>query len=76
MSDNKQQSMTRWAIYHVSREFAKEHGNPVLGYVNAESKEQAEELAAKNGQIASRACPGAGLWAVRVREEDERERKR
>jgi hypothetical protein len=61
--------MTRWAIYHASRKFAKERSDPCLGTVEADSKEQAEELAAKDGEIASRVYPGAGLWAVRVRDE-------
>jgi hypothetical protein len=61
--------VTRWAIYHGSREFAHEQGDPLLGVVEAGSKEQAEEVAARDGQIASRACPGAGLWAVRIKDE-------
>ena len=67
--------MSRWAIYFASREFARERGDPLLGTVEAQSKEQAEERAARDGDIASRAYPGAGLWAVKVREQ-EQERSR
>jgi hypothetical protein len=37
----------RWAIYHVSREFAHEQGDPCIGVVQADSKEQAEEVSAE-----------------------------
>jgi hypothetical protein len=61
----------RWAIYIGSREMAKHLDDPLLGIVQADSKEQAEELAAKDGQIASRAMPSASLWAVRMRDEQQ-----
>lgn len=57
----------RWSIHYASREFACEHGDPQLGIVEAGSKEEAEELAAKDGDIASRAVPGVGLWAVEIK---------
>lgn len=62
--------MTKWAIYHASREFAREAGDPILGTIEADTKAQAEELAAKDGEIASRAVAGAGLWAVRARDQE------
>jgi hypothetical protein len=59
----------RWPIYIGSREMAKHLDDPLLGIVQADSKKQAEELAAKDRQIASRAMPCASFWAVRVRDE-------
>ena len=66
----------RWAIYIASREMAREIGDPLLGTVEADSKDQAEELAAKDGEIASRAVAGGGLWAVLVRDKAGEQRDR
>lgn len=58
-----------WAIYYESREFAKEHGDPILGTVSAPTKEEAEKVAAHDPSIVSQAVAGAGLWAVRIPED-------
>ena len=52
----------RWWIYHGMREYAREAGDPVLGIVEAESKDEAERLAARQGLSSA----GAGYWAVAV----------
>jgi hypothetical protein len=64
-------SKDQYAIHYASREFAREHGDPHLGVVEARSKEEAEALAAKDGDIAGKAVPGAGLWAVKIRQSEE-----
>ena len=46
----------RWAIHYQDREFAREHGDPVLGIVAAASKAEAEDLARKDAEIVRRAC--------------------
>lgn len=53
--------MTRplWAIHHADREHARVTGDPVLGYVRAGSKNEAESAAGHLGQ-------GAGVWACEV----------
>lgn len=51
--------MKIWNIYHRSREYARELGDPLLGTVEAETKEEAEAKAwgsCKGGE--------AGYWAV------------
>ncbi len=50
----------RWRIYHGLREYAREVGDPVLGTVEAESKDEAERIAAERGL----GVAGAGHWAV------------
>jgi hypothetical protein len=66
-----EKEQNRWAIYYASREYANVHNDPCLGVVNADTKEQAEEIAAKTGEIVSKAVAGAGLWAVRMKEPEE-----
>lgn len=56
--------MTVWNIYYQSREFAKEMGDPLLGQVQAENAEEALARAERDPEIACKAYPGAGLWAV------------
>lgn len=38
-----------WNIYYRDREYAKTFGDPLLGVVQAESKQQAEQIAASRG---------------------------
>jgi len=38
-----------FGIYHTDREYAKEHGDPILGIVAASSKEEAESKAKAQG---------------------------
>jgi len=49
-----------WNIHHRDREFAFVNGDPVLGTVEAATKEEAEAKASHLSQ-------GAGVLAVRVR---------
>lgn len=51
--------MTRWNIYYLSREYAREHGDPLLGVVEAETKEEAERKANVSGLGGV-----AGCWAT------------
>lgn len=48
-----------WAVHHADREHARATGDPVLGYVRASSKDEAE-------RNASHLATGAGVWAVEV----------
>lgn len=66
----RKQEPTQWAIYIGSRELAKEMNDPLLGIVEADTKEQAEEIATKTGEIASKAVAGAGFWAVRKKQQE------
>jgi hypothetical protein len=54
--------LKRFEIFHASREYAHELGDPLLGSVNATTKEQAEEKAR---------CLGlghaTGPWAVEAK---------
>lgn len=50
----------RWLIYHGLREYARETGDPLLGVVEAASKDEAERLAAERGL----GVAGVGCWAV------------
>jgi hypothetical protein len=71
----RKQEPTQWAIYIGSRELAREMNDPLLGIVEADTKEQAEDIAAKSGEIAGKAVAGGGLWAVRMKEPDQRRGK-
>lgn len=51
-------TMHCWYIYHGSREYAREHGDPCLGVVKAESKAEAERIALQRGMGGV-----AGVWA-------------
>jgi hypothetical protein len=64
----------RYGIYYESRELANELGDPLLGTVEASSTEEALHLAHRNADILRRAMPCASLWAVRLREEADRDR--
>ena len=57
-------------IYYQSRELAGELGDPLLGTVQAESAEEAVKKAERDPDITRKAMPCCGLWAVRVREEE------
>jgi hypothetical protein len=48
-----------WHIYFGSREFARERGDPLLGTVEAETKEDAERIAISRGLGGT-----AGVWAT------------
>lgn len=58
--------MMQWEIYYGMREYACEVGDPLLGVVEAETKEQAEAIARKRGLGArlSTGRAGAGVWAA------------
>jgi hypothetical protein len=58
--------MKKWAIYIALREMAKEHGDPLLGITEAETKEEAEERASRSKILARSPAPTAGLWAVEI----------
>jgi ketol-acid reductoisomerase len=49
----------RYNIYYLSREYAREHGDPLLGTVEAESKDDAEALAMAQGMGGV-----VGVWAT------------
>jgi len=57
-----------FTIHYADRELARELNDPVLGVLQAASKEEAEALAGKDGDILSRAQPCASLWAVRMKD--------
>lgn len=48
-----------WAVHHGEREFARLTGDPVLGYVRANTKNEAEIAGWHLGR-------GAGVWVVEV----------
>lgn len=50
----------KYRIYYGSREYAKICGDPLLGEVEADSKEDAEDKAIKLGL---NDVPGVGVWA-------------
>lgn len=52
--------MTRWNIYHAGREYAHEHGDPLLGTVWASSKQEAERIAMEELE----AFLPTGAWAM------------
>ena len=52
--------MPNFNIYHLSREYAYEHGDPLLGTVKAHTSKQAETIALKRGL----GVPGVGVMAV------------
>ena len=43
------QDLSNWNIGYLDREFARIHGDPIIGVVQASSKQQAEIIAAKLG---------------------------
>jgi hypothetical protein len=51
----------RWDIYYRDREYAREQGDPRLTTVQAETKDQAEQIAAEAGHGGY-----GGTWAVPV----------
>lgn len=55
--------MMQWAIYYRDREYAREQGDPLLGMVEAETKEQAERLACAQGLAG---VYGVWAWPVPV----------
>lgn len=59
-------------IYYQSRELARELGDPLLGTVQAASAEEAVKKAQRDPDITRQATPCSSLWAVRVREEEDR----
>lgn len=61
--------MKTWGIYYRDREYAREHGDPMLATVRAETKEEAEQIAREAFVQDS----GAGLWAAPIDGEKERE---
>jgi hypothetical protein len=67
--------MTRYEIFYESRELARELGDPLLGIVEAESAEEAVRAAERDSEITRKAMPCAGLWAVRVREDEDSPRR-
>jgi len=60
----------RFDIFYESRELAKELGDPLLGTVTAETPEEAVRLAERDPEITLRRMPCAGLWAVRVKDQN------
>ena len=48
----------KWAIGHREREFAREHGDPVLATVEAVTKEEAEAIGRRLGLHSP-----TGVWA-------------
>ncbi len=68
--EEKERPGMQWRIYYQSRELARELGDPCLGTVTAGTKEEAEALAAKDGNILSRMRYPGGLWAARVRDDE------
>jgi hypothetical protein len=59
-------------IFYESRELARELGDPLLGTVEAETPEEAVRKAERDPDIARKAMPCCGFWAVRARIEDHR----
>jgi hypothetical protein len=53
--------MPNFNIYHLTREYAYEHGDPLLGTVKAHTSKQAETIALNRGL----GVPGIGVLAVR-----------
>jgi len=53
----------RYAIFYQDREYAREMGDPCLGTVEADSKEEAKRRAIEKGWL----VPGAGVWAVELK---------
>lgn len=53
--------MMEWSIYHGSREYAREHGDPLLGTVEADTKAEAERIARSRGIGGT-----AGVWATQA----------
>lgn len=53
----------KWAVYYQSREYARVHGDPCLGYVWAEDKREAERVAARGGMGGT-----VGPWCVPCKE--------
>jgi hypothetical protein len=67
----------KWAICFADREYAREHGDPDLGVVDAETHAEAIEKAWADKEIARRRFGHtAGLWAYPAREQDEEGRRR
>jgi hypothetical protein len=66
---------SRWGIYYADKEMAQETGDPHLGTVLAGSKEEAETLAQKDGEIVRRAVPCASLWACQIHPHSQEQRK-
>lgn len=54
----------RWRIYLREREYARVHGDPCLGEVDAPDKETAEQIAAEQRLNGNHLM---GVWACRVR---------
>lgn len=52
-----------WRVYYADGEFARQLGDPLLGYVESATREEAERKGANLPEIA-----GPGVWVV----EDER----
>lgn len=50
--------MKTWNIYYASREYARVHNDPVLGRVQANTKDEAEMIAKQRGMGAD-----GGVWA-------------
>jgi hypothetical protein len=67
--------MTRFDIYYESRELARELGDPCLGRVEAATPEEALREAERDPAIVRKAMPCCSLWAVRVREDEDRQRR-
>jgi hypothetical protein len=53
--------MPNFNIYHLSLEYAYEHGDPLLGTVKAHTSKHAETIALNRGL----GVPGVGVLAVR-----------
>jgi hypothetical protein len=66
--------VTVWHVYYADREFARVQGDPRLGVVEAQTREEALEKAAKDASVRSRMVAGAGLWVIE-REVEERNRR-
>lgn len=58
--------VTTWAIAELDREYARVTGDLILGFVEAESKEEAEDKARKAGIRGN-----SGLWAYRIAKPEE-----
>ncbi|MBD2499860.1 hypothetical protein [Anabaena azotica] len=59
-------TLLRFDIYYENREYARMMGDPLLGVVYAESKNEAETIAIKNGLGGTGGC-----WAVCRNEKSE-----
>ncbi len=55
-----------YSIHYMDREFAREHNDPTLGFIVAGGKQEAQELAGRNGGIVRRALPTPSLWAMEI----------